>query len=244
VGAELGLLIYAYYNSEGHSDFVIKKGKLDTVSSAYSSFETHEIKIPLERTSLFPTFQPPQTPEWADFPSKSPGALSAAEEYGDILVFRLPGDLTYLNSAAAVQRAKTIAHKTDYKYIVISLRYLYYLDADGIDSLGEIMHEFEGHAERLILIAGPQPSILPILRLSKWYTDKEEHHLVFQSHKEAVKWLEDRDEQHKAKMNLIMQHASSFRSESTPAYRQTEGYFDLSPDSSPASSSSSHHSDV
>jgi len=57
------------------------------------------------------------------------------------LVYRIPGDLTYLNAPSHTDRSKKIPER--YKTIILSLRHLFYLDLDGLDALTDMVQVWE-----------------------------------------------------------------------------------------------------
>lgn len=116
-----------------------------------------------------------------------------AHEYGDTLVIRIPGELTYLNAPSHLERAKRLHSK--YRTVVLALRYLFYVDIDGLDALGDMVKELE-RAGKQVLIAGVHDAVEEMLVGTKWYKEKQQAGWVFATYKDALAALDELSEEH------------------------------------------------
>eukprot|EP01126_Amoeba_proteus_P066624 TRINITY_DN9685_c0_g2_i2.p1 TRINITY_DN9685_c0_g2~~TRINITY_DN9685_c0_g2_i2.p1 ORF type:complete len:663 (+),score=126.30 TRINITY_DN9685_c0_g2_i2:97-2085(+) len=121
---------------------------------------------------------------------KKSRASSKQHREGDVLLFTIPGDFTYLNAGSYVTRATHIQNK--FRVVVISLSHLGYIDMDGVDSFTEIVEHFEKDGVT-ILIAGITPGTEQYQTLirTKWFQELVDARRVFATHKEAVHFLHE-----------------------------------------------------
>lgn len=97
--------------------------------------------------------------------------LRKLEEQGDTLVYRLAGQLTYVNAQSHLEMVEQIH---DVKVVILSFRSLFYIDLDGLMALHEIVDILERNNEK-VLISGVGPVILPLLQDEDWYERKLRH---------------------------------------------------------------------
>lgn len=161
-GAIIGLLIFASNNAVGHGELAIQKGK---------KYVTSISAVTLDEDG-----------------AEALTALKGDSAIGDTLVYRIPGDLTYLNAPSHTDRSKKIPER--YKTVILSLRHLFYLDLDGLDALTDMVSVWEMEKRRVI-IAGVNDSCRDMLHHCKWYKDKEATGLAFPSYREALAYLTD-----------------------------------------------------
>lgn len=83
----------------------------------------------------------------------------------DTVVYRITGQLTYLNSMSHVLRIKKL--KTP-KTIILSFHYLYYMDLDGLDAIEKMIQVIEKNKIK-VKITGLNESCLAIAKQSAWY---------------------------------------------------------------------------
>jgi len=121
---------------------------------------------------------------------KSPRA-STGEDPHQVLLFTIPGDLTYLNAQTWLERAQNIKHK--FSTIIISLRHLGYIDLDGVNALTEIVLTLEkkGSSPDDILVSGLKKSLhhYKLLKRTKWFRKKQKAGRVFPHYSVALDWL-------------------------------------------------------
>ena len=90
-----------------------------------------------------------------------------------------------------VSLAKRISNK--YRTVVLALRYLFYVDMDGLDALGDMVKEFE-RAGKQVLIAGVHDEVEEMLSSTAWYKDKQMAGWVFATYKDALAALDELSE--------------------------------------------------
>ncbi|MBI5794056.1 SulP family inorganic anion transporter [Candidatus Uhrbacteria bacterium] len=107
--------------------------------------------------------------------------LSDMDDHGDVVVYRLAGELTYFNAKAH----EDAIHKIRAGTIILSLRNLFYIDLDGLELLHEIIEHLEKEG-RTILITGAGEFIRPLLHKTHWFADREKDGSVFASTSDAL----------------------------------------------------------
>jgi MFS superfamily sulfate permease-like transporter len=156
IGAKIGLLIFASHNSKAHGELIVQKGR-----KYVGHLKTEDIdERDLDETNM------------------------EAQSVGDILIYRIPGDLTYLNAPAHIERAKKLP--TKYTTIILSLRYLFYLDLDGLGAIGDMVRTWEKIQFRHVLITGARETPREMLEKTKWFQEKVESHMVYTTFKDAL----------------------------------------------------------
>lgn len=104
---------------------------------------------------------------------------------GDILVYRIAGQLTYVNSQSHIEMVRQLKHA---KTVILSLRNLFYIDVDGLDSLGEIVEELQGRGKQ-VFISGVGEFISVQLQRTSWFKQLKKSENVFESTSEALQSL-------------------------------------------------------
>jgi SulP family sulfate permease len=122
-----------------------------------------------ENDQLVAKFTPEQFPEYAS-------------TIGDTLVYRFVGELNYMNSQRHISAMHHLKAKDN---IILNFNSLFYIDVDGLDTLDEIIEEFETSGKK-VFIAGISPFIMPLFHKKKWFKEKEEREEVFATQQEAV----------------------------------------------------------
>ncbi len=108
--------------------------------------------------------------------------LKELEDHGDITVYRFAGELTYFNGIA---HASTIRSLRGCHTIILSLRNLFYIDIDGVETLADIIKEAKSR-ERKVILTGVGESIAPMLSKVRWYREKMQNGSVFGSTTDAL----------------------------------------------------------
>ena len=105
-------------------------------------------------------------------------------EESDVVVYRFAGELTYFNGESHEDAIKKINADT----IILSLRNLFYIDLDGVETLKEIIKDQKkrGH---IVYVTGASEYILPLLEKAVWFVQKEKEGRIFQSTTDALKFL-------------------------------------------------------
>lgn len=102
----------------------------------------------------------------------------------DVVVYRFAGELNYFNSEAHMESIATIPCGM----LVLSLRNLFAIDADGLDALGQIVEKWLGKGGQ-ICITGASSSITPLLHKAEWFATLEQEKRVFTSTTQALSAL-------------------------------------------------------
>jgi len=172
IGTFASLIMFAAANAVSHGDLSVRKGGRITKSASFDKLNT---LAPLDNLAELDT-------------AYGSSAVAVSEEYGGILVYRIPGHLTYLNSPGHLEKAKKVTEP--YHTIILSLKYLYFIDIDGLSALGQMLHDWESSGKP-VLISAVQPLVKKMLLKTKWFKLKEKKKLVFNNYKEALKYIED-----------------------------------------------------
>jgi sulfate permease, SulP family len=114
--------------------------------------------------------------------------LESAKFHGDTLIYKFPSELTYLNSPAHIERAKQL--HTNFAYVILDMRSLYYMDVDGSNALNEIVDEFD-RFDKLTLVSSVRPDMEEQLSISAWYTTKKSKGLVLHSDAACLHYIHD-----------------------------------------------------
>jgi MFS superfamily sulfate permease-like transporter len=69
--------------------------------------------------------------------------INMHETFGDAIIYRFNGELTYINSLAHVERLKRL----NYEHTILSLKHTYYLDLDGLDALKDIIEDLQARGK-------------------------------------------------------------------------------------------------
>jgi sulfate permease, SulP family len=120
--------------------------------------------------------------------SKMVGKLASSDltDYssseGNILIYRFVGELNYMNSQQHIRAIHLLKAQDN---IILNLNSLFYIDVDGLDTLDEIVEEFEASGKK-VYFAGISSFILPLFHKKEWFKKKEEHGEIFQTQQEAI----------------------------------------------------------
>lgn len=107
--------------------------------------------------------------------------LSEMDDHGDVVVYRLAGELTYFNAKSH----EDAIHKIKADTIILSLRNLFYIDLDGLELLHEIIMHLEKEG-RTIIMTGAGEFIRPLLHKTHWFAGREKDGSVFGSTSDAL----------------------------------------------------------
>jgi len=95
----------------------------------------------------------------------------------DTLVYRIAGQVCYINWEAHIERLKSIA--VPYKALIISCINCFYIDMDGIVEFGRVIEALQkaggddAEQKKLILMSSVNEPIRPILRKAQWFSQME-----------------------------------------------------------------------
>lgn len=103
---------------------------------------------------------------------------------GTAMVYRFAGELTYLNSANHVDEVQKIG--PEITSIILNFKNLFYVDADGMEALDEII-EYAELRKLEVYVTGVHNVVLPMLNTSTWFRHMEKDGRVLASSHEAIK---------------------------------------------------------
>lgn len=104
---------------------------------------------------------------------------------GDILVYRIAGQMTYVNSQSHLEMVRQLKQA---KIIILSLRNLFYIDVDGLDAMSEIIDEIQRSGKE-VYISGVGEFISLQLQKTPWFKLLSKNKKVFESTGEALETL-------------------------------------------------------
>ena len=104
---------------------------------------------------------------------------------GDVVVYRLAGQMNYINSQSHLDNLSKINGATT---LVLNFRNLFHIDMDGLDAIEEIIKSMEAKKKKVI-ITSAGPFIIPSLAKTGWFEQLKENGLVFNSTTEALESL-------------------------------------------------------
>jgi len=113
------------------------------------------------------------------------GRAKEIEENADVLLYSFRGRLVYFNSRAHISRFET--GLTQYKYIILRLREVFFVDLDGVEALNEIVSIIESRGQKVIL-SSIDANVAETLREGiKGYDRLEKDGMIFAKTEEALK---------------------------------------------------------
>lgn len=129
----------------------------------------------------------PNRSDMEDTDGSKDGKGKEVEERDDVLLYSFRGRLCYFNSRAHVSRFET--GLTQYAYIILRLREVYYVDLDGMEALNEIISIIESRGQKVIL-SSIDPNVLDALRSGIEGFDRlEKEGMIFPKTEDALKHL-------------------------------------------------------
>jgi len=121
-----------------------------------------------------------------------PAAAPSSTLDGDTVIYRLVGDLTYISALQHVQRLRRLDSG---KNLILSFRFCFYVDLDGLDALEECMLELaHSRPSRIILVSSiaPDGMAASLLHNSAWFQREfVARQRVFPLVQDAINWLRD-----------------------------------------------------
>jgi len=110
--------------------------------------------------------------------------LHEYEGQSDVIVYRFAGELTYFNGKSHEDAMEKIKADT----LILSLRNLFYIDLDGLETLKNMIAHQES-VGRKVIVTGASEYITPLLEKASWFTRREKEGGVFSSTTDALKSL-------------------------------------------------------
>ncbi|NTV54981.1 MAG: SulP family inorganic anion transporter [Candidatus Moranbacteria bacterium] len=129
----------------------------------------------------------PNRSDMEDTDGSKDGKGKEIEESHDVLLYSFRGRLVYFNSRAHVSRFET--GLAQYKYIILRLREVYYVDLDGMEALNEIISIIESRGQKVIL-SSIDPNVVDALRSGiEGFGRLEKEGMIFPKTEDALKHL-------------------------------------------------------
>eukprot|EP01088_Endostelium_zonatum_P013479 TRINITY_DN2807_c0_g1_i1.p1 TRINITY_DN2807_c0_g1~~TRINITY_DN2807_c0_g1_i1.p1 ORF type:complete len:723 (+),score=176.57 TRINITY_DN2807_c0_g1_i1:77-2170(+) len=192
VGMVLALLIFADNVSNVHSEVIAMDDEGKKVyfgdRRVYEDGKIKEVKE--QRRQHLASLQPPGGDINLEVEGETDGDIQGGEKHPaeKAMVYRMSGQLTYINGFAHRSRLSFIEEQN----IIISLRYLYYLDPDGVEVLGEIFEDLERGGKE-VYFTGVNPTIERMLLRAHWFEDLAEkrgaQRRIFKTYVDCLRFL-------------------------------------------------------
>ncbi len=129
----------------------------------------------------------PNRSDMEDTDGSKDGKGKEIEESHDVLLYSFRGRLVYFNSRAHVSRFET--GLAQYKYIILRLREVYYVDLDGMEALNEIISIIESRGQKVIL-SSIDSNVVDALRSGiEGFGRLEKEGMIFPKTEDALKHL-------------------------------------------------------
>jgi len=200
VGMVLALLIFADNVSNVHSEIIYQEtstGKQSYLGDRQVYEDTKLKEIQAQRAQHLASLSPPggniDLDTVLDTSSHSEGGSvnengSSKHEVERALVYRMAGQMTYINGFSHRNRLSFVEEEN----VVISLRYVYYLDPDGVEILGEIFEDLERRGKE-VFFSGVNPTIEKMLLRAHWFeelaTSRGDKRRVFKTYIDCLRFL-------------------------------------------------------
>lgn len=113
--------------------------------------------------------------------------LKEVTEDADVLLYSISGKLCYINSRAHIERFENNFVK--YKYIIIRLREVNFIDTDGVEALDEMIDIIQKRGQKVILTGVNQNIIGLLSQISHGYKRLEKRKMVFEKSELALRFL-------------------------------------------------------
>jgi len=121
------------------------------------------------------------------------------DKFEETLVYRIAGQITFVNAAAQFERVILFTKRiTGLKVVVISLRYLYYCDMDGVDGLCEIVETLKRQGLQ-VYITGLNNAIEPLFSKTKVFKELESSGHIMSHYFDALRHAAEKKEVEKIK---------------------------------------------
>lgn len=91
-----------------------------------------------------------------------------------------------MNAIAHSHRVKRLAEDSNLKGVVLSLKYLWYVDLDGVDALQDMVTTLEEHKIKVVFAGVTQGNVAAVLSKHEFYQHKLRDNCVFSSFQEAI----------------------------------------------------------
>jgi MFS superfamily sulfate permease-like transporter len=86
-----------------------------------------------------------------------------------VIIYRVVGELSYISCHHHEERLRKICSEFHCKYIILSFRYCYYVDIDGLESLNHCIEQLESEKISKVLLAGISNSLINLFNRCDWF---------------------------------------------------------------------------
>eukprot|EP01012_Entosiphon_sulcatum_P057135 TRINITY_DN80869_c0_g1_i1.p1 TRINITY_DN80869_c0_g1~~TRINITY_DN80869_c0_g1_i1.p1 ORF type:complete len:671 (-),score=89.96 TRINITY_DN80869_c0_g1_i1:72-2084(-) len=207
VGALASLLIFAERMSHSFSDISVHvpNGPVEHLSHKVLAKEEQEFQrrpstAPhgspfLSHVSLLDSTpgpsdladdQPADQTEIPDIDLLSPVALPDTAFNENVLLYQVAGLLNYVNAKAHYPHVRFLATTRPVHTVCIHLRFLFYIDLDGIDALHEYIQIFRASGKEVYLTGATQGNVPRALRGHGWFLEMLRNGQVFEEYEDAM----------------------------------------------------------
>eukprot|EP01116_Phalansterium_solitarium_P021771 TRINITY_DN6918_c0_g1_i1.p1 TRINITY_DN6918_c0_g1~~TRINITY_DN6918_c0_g1_i1.p1 ORF type:complete len:673 (-),score=259.35 TRINITY_DN6918_c0_g1_i1:726-2744(-) len=200
-GAVVSLLILSSNIAPGHSDLQLNRG-----NQVLSHIDL--VKFDAEMTALGPkaALGPDDVEMASSLNSNADGAsdpVSVARQqlldsagpetagdgndsFGDTLIYRLVGQMTYINGASHVLHVKNYCLRPTIKTAIISFRHLWYMDVDGVECLEQMVHALQHHKINVVFCGIARGNVLKALEKHPFFQKLKNDSLVYDTYAQAL----------------------------------------------------------
>lgn len=113
--------------------------------------------------------------------------LLKTKDHGDVLVYRFAGQLTYVNVQSHMNTI--VAMNGGAKFVILSLRNLFFIDMDGVQALGEMIDILEAKGKK-VFISAVSGLVSDSLKREHWSIEMHKKERVFESTQDALQTIE------------------------------------------------------
>jgi sulfate permease, SulP family len=176
IGAVIALLMVTDVQSVGSADvsFLSKRGAVSTETPNLSELDR-------ETADFAKVIQKAINPDFHN---------EAHEKFDDTLVYRITGNLTYVNSFAHMSRLERLS-VAKYQHVIFSLRFVHYMDLDGALTFKQMIDLL--HSKGIeVFISGPNRMVRRQLEKHTFYCDLQRQGKEFEIYLDALAHLRKR----------------------------------------------------
>lgn len=109
--------------------------------------------------------------------------MAELEKHGDVLVYRVAGQLIYMNGLSHQKNIESVPDSIH--TVILSLRNMFYIDVDGLDALREMVETLQSKGKKFAL-TGVSSLAEPMLVQNAWFRSMKDKGHVFASTSEAL----------------------------------------------------------
>jgi len=208
VGMILSLLIFSDTVGRVHSELVMtdENGRPTYVSDKEIIVKEKELEVEIQRETHLKSLQDPSAVPPAEREvdvevgedgegGDGSGDIPRVEYHEGIktVIYRISGQLTYINGYS--HRTRLTTSFSDAEFYIISLRYVYFIDVDGLEVLSEMIEDLE-RMHKHVLVSGVNLSIVGMLSKANWFRalaeKKGKKQIVFKTYHDALRFIQEK----------------------------------------------------